>query len=562
VRRSTAPLTAGLLLLAAAPLHAQQPDAEPELTPELARTLVEFHNAPTTSRFTGTVRISAGNELSGDVSVLEGTLFLDGAVDGSVLVLNGSAVLGPAARIADDLVVIGGTVRGDSSAVGGDLLVVPEPLRYRRDGDSISAVIARAEPRPAVSAGRDFGFGRTDLLVTAHGTYNRVEGLPLAIGPRVRFGGSNPTVLDALLLYRTESGITPDLDDLGWLLGVEQFAGGHRRLSLGVTLESDVVPIETTGIRDLEASLATFLLHRDYRDHYQRTGWSAFVQWLNPRRSLRLRAEVLDERHEWRAAGDPLALFDNDEPFRPQPLVGAGDLTSVRLRGEWDTRNEPAEPSSGWWVRADVEQGLAGELELPVRPGAGGVTIAPTPLDEGFSALTVDLRRYGRLGPRSRVAIRVLAAGSIDGEALPPQRQHALGGEGTLPAYSLFELDCAARSETVQLGPHEFFPYYGCDRALLFQASYELSLPFIRPLGRALGWDFDFGAEPAVSVFFDAGRAWTERDAREGRGAGPDDFIADAGIGVRLGRIGVYWAVPLSGREDGVNFFLRLGPRL
>ena len=60
-------------------------------------------------------------------------------------------------------------------------------------------------------------------------------------------------------------------------------------------------------------------------------------------------------------------------------------------------------------------------------------------------------------------------------------------------------------------------------------------------------------------------RAWTERDALrsagDGRSPGLDDFAADAGFGLRLGRIGLYWALPLSGHDDGINFFVRIGSR-
>jgi len=46
------------------------------------------------------------------------------------------------------------------------------------------------------------------------------------------------------------------------------------------------------------------------------------------------------------------------------------------------------------------------------------------------------------------------------------------------------------------------------------------------------------------------------------RGRGTSDFVTDAGIGLRFGVLGVYWAVPLSDRGTSTNFFVRLGPRL
>jgi len=89
----------------------------------------------------------------------------------------------------------------------------------------------------------------------------------------------------------------------------------------------------------------------------------------------------------------------------------------------------------------------------------------------------------------------------------------------------------------------------------------EQTLPFIRPLGRSLGLDFDFGYEPALALFVDVGRAWIEDGSLRGRTSGDSDFAVDGGLGIRLGRIGFYWALPLSD-DDGVNFFVRIGPRL
>jgi outer membrane translocation and assembly module TamA len=64
------------------------------------------------------------------------------------------------------------------------------------------------------------------------------------------------------------------------------------------------------------------------------------------------------------------------------------------------------------------------------------------------------------------------------------------------------------------------------------------------------------------AAFFDAGRAWNELDALDGRGGGESDFSADAGLGIRIGELGFYWAYPLSGSGKGLNFFVRIGRRL
>lgn len=553
-------LTAALLAVAT-PATAQ---SYRDLTAEAAVALTEFHNAEATSRIAGEVLIARGTELHGDVAILNGPLIVEGSVVGRILVINGSVILESGARITGDVVVVGGDIEGaEQAVVDGELVVYREALRYRRVGERI--LVEPPEGIAGLSAGREFPFGRTSFSVAMSGAYNRVEGLPIAFGPRVAFGRSNPTVLEAQLIYRTAGGFTLEERQIGHVLRAEQFLGGHGRVRLGATLRSEVLPIETAGVSDTESALATFLLHRDYRDHYEREGWTGYVRWTNEGRALDATLEYRHEEHDTRAAMSPWALFDNGEPFRPQPLTGVGSLNTIAFRVVHDSRNEVRDPSSGWWLRLESEQGVGGEMSVRASPdGAGGVTAAPWDIDERFSAMSLDARRYLRLGPLTRVALRAWAAGSLDGGALPPQRQHALGGEGTMPGYELFRFDCGARDVSVSFGGEsdEYFLHYGCDRALLAQASIERTLSFVRPLGRGLGLDFDFGPEPALAVFGDVGRAWIESDALRGRAGGASSFDADLGIGLRFGRIGFYWAIPVTDGGGGANFFVRVGPRI
>ncbi|MBI4544064.1 MAG: BamA/TamA family outer membrane protein [Gemmatimonadetes bacterium] len=558
-------LAAAALMGAALPAAAQEKAAaEPELSAEIAFEIVEFYNRPATIRLAGASRLAPGSEVLGDVAVLGGPFVLGGRVRGRVVVINGNVQLESGAEITGDLLVVGGGARGlENAAVGGTVSIFGEPLRFRLQDGSIVA----QDPRPGepgISAGRDFTFGRTDFTVIARRGYNRVEGLPVTFGPRLTLGGSNPTRLEALLIYRTVAGLRLDSDELGYTLRGEQFLGGRRAARLGLILHSETLPIEDWGLSDRENSLATFLLHRDYRDHYQRVGWSAYLRLAPRGRSYDASLEYAEERHEMLAARGPWALVDNDEEWRPQPAVAEGRLRSLAARLAYDTRNQGADPSAGWYVRARLERGLGGSLrqELGPDPATGEPIFEDRPANDHFLDGLLDLRRYARMGPRSKLGVRALLAGSLDGKALPPQRQHALGGEGSLPAYALLSFDCGARRRSASAGDEEFYPFYGCDRLALVQLEYQATLPMPRRLGPLrLGHELDLGDTFGWVLFFDAGRAWTEPEARSGRGAGPSDFAADAGLGLRLGRLGFYWAIPLAGSGQGLNFFVRLGPR-
>ncbi len=552
----------GVVLAATAPLHAQTP-ARVEVPAEEALELFEFFNRAETIRMMGESRIARDAEVNGDLAVLGGPLHVAGRVRGRVVVLNGDARLEPGAQILGDLTVVGGVVIGlDSATVAGEVRSYREPLRYRLERDRI--VPAPRAPEPALTAVRDFGFGSTGVTLAAHRGYNRVEGLPVVVGPRFESHSANPLRAEAFLIYRTASGFDPDANDLGYLVRLEQYVGGHRVVRLGATLHSEIVPIEAWGVSDRENSLSTFVLRRDYRDHYEREGWSAYLRVAPPGGRYDVSLGYRDERHGSVTNAEPWALFGDDDAWRPLPRVAEGRLRSLVGRVGYDTRNEGEDPTTGWYIQGELEHGIGGTLHRPELPQLCDLEACegyrPGPVETEFSTAFVDVRRYARLSPTSRLALRAVAGMSLNDRPLPPQRQHVLGGEGSLPGYDAFAFDCGARDRGTL--PDGMLPYYGCDRMALVQIEYRSRFPFGRGWGRKLGRDIDLGELPEWVVFFDVGRAWTEQGARDARDAGLDDFAAGAGAGLRFGPIGLYWAVPLSGHDDGINFFVRIGTRL
>lgn len=575
-----------VILAAALPLAAQEPAAAAadsvralDLPDDVAEAVVAAFNDPSRLRLIGTATIAAGDTLRADVAVLEGPFDLGGHIAGDLLVVNGDLRLRPGASVAGDVLVVGGEAEGvEEARITGVVSVYPDRLRYRSEGGRI---IRMRDVEPSAGLSGVLEWGRSDFLIATGDSYNRVEGLPITFGPRVRTAGSNPLRLHALAIYRTETGVRIDTDDLGYYVQAEQFIGGRQELRVGVTAHSVVEPIEDWQITDLESGLSTFFFHRDFRDHFDRTGVSGFATWSSERTPLSLTAEVRHDRHRSLAAGSPWSLFRNAEQWRPQPLVGEGRLTTVRLGGAFDTRSDPLEPATGWLLRGHLDQSIAGELVYPqafvpdpLEPEA------PVPLVEAgttfgrLSAGVIDIRRYNRVDPRSRLNFRLLLGGSLSGEPLPPQFQHALGGEGSLPGYDLFSLDCQARNRTVYRSPQDaadpaaprFVPRYGCDTFALFQAEYSGRFSF-RMRWDSAPWRDDgdgeaaeVGVDPAWeftpdwTVFVDAGRGWNLESATD------EELAVDVGVGLVLGRIGAFVALPLSG-EGGINAFIRLGPR-
>jgi len=518
----------------------------------------------------GDTRIGPGQRVWGSLTVVGGWLELEGAVQGDVVVLDGDVYLGADARIEGDLLVLGGHVEGAPQAVSGRIAVGPAAPLYRVAAGRL-VLEDEAVPAPPVQEAD----GRADFLLASGRGYNRVEGMPITVGPVIETGGANPLHLRGLLIYRTEAGWSFRSDDIGYYLRGEQYMGGHRAWRAGITLHSLVEPIEMWKVSDLENGLATFLFRQDQRDYYRRQGWAIFVDHAPSQSPLSLGAEVRFEKHGSEPPGSPLTLFRNDAPWRPQPLVAEGSLHTLVGRAAVDRRDRPDDPSFGWIGQLEMEQTLSPELAMPAF-----VPVTPTGVDEGgvverapvphFGRIWADLRQYNRIGPGARLNFRAAGGGRTFG-SLPPQRQIALGGAGTLPGFPLFALDCGARQARVLRrddaahaagdAPH-FFPGYGCDRFLLLQAEYrgKLSLRFQWPGG---GWQEDDEREPLRVVptwdaapdwvaFFDAGRGWSER--------GNEELALDLGLGIAFQRLGIYLAVPLTS-GGSVRLFGRVGPR-
>jgi hypothetical protein len=365
------------------------------------------------------------------------------------------------------------------------------------------------------------------------------------------------------------------VDRTGFDVRMEQFLGGERTFRVGGSVHSRVAPVEAWGLSDKENALASFFLTTDHRDHFERRGWSAFVRATPASIPLDASLEFHREEHTSLAAGDPWSVFRNDRPWREQPLVAEGTTRALVARASVDTRDTRREPGAGWFAEGSLRRNLGGSLTapaagIPATPGIPRPSRWPGPeLEPRFTTGMLDVRRYTTVGRGGRFNLRGVVGGTLDGEPLPPQFQHALGGVGSLPGHRTFAADCGARESLVVLDPagegssvHR--PFYGCDRFALFQAEYRGALNLTTGFGppdadesprRARRHD-----RPSWVVFFNAGRGWS--DGAWGELPRPDSpTLYDAGLGLILGEGGIYWAFPVGEHGEGSRFVLRLQRR-
>ena len=138
-----------------------------------------------------------------------------------------------------------------------------------------------------------------------------------------------------------------------------------------------------------------------------------------------------------------------------------------------------------------------------------------------------------------------------------------------MPGYGLFWGDCSARDATVGKPvsggsvPDPAFHQYGCDRIAMFQA--ELRQTFFTNLGvggNGTGWMPVIDLTPGWTLFTNVGRGWALSDTSPaGYERADTRNMWDAGLGVFLGSVGVYWATPLTENPGESNFFIRLALR-
>lgn len=548
------------LALALQPLAGQEVVRDQELPLEFTGDVLALVNDPGTVLLEGDASIPPDRVIQGPLAVVGGTLSLMGRVDGDVLVLNGDLFLGDGASIGGDVLVVGGDVNpGAEDQVAGLVTVYSRSLPLIREE-------GRLAPRPETARDRPgLVLGDSRLTIRTGRGYNRLEGLPILFGPVIRTTSRNPLRLDALAVFRTDSGFS--LDDLGYWVRLEQGLGGRGRWRLGASAYSEVQPLEDRGLADLEASLVTAIYHRDLRDYFLNEGWSAYLEARAPGAPVTARLTYRDEDHRFRAVGDPWTLLRSDASWRPLPLISAGIFRSLEAAVEVDNRNNEDDPTDGWYLRASVTRGLDASWAVPEYALTdSGPSVPSAPFRDDPTFARIDLRRYARVDPTSDLRLRLYVAGSVSEDPLPPQFQQALGGLGSLPGHHRFALDCGARQSAVLVGDpvdaQRTYPRYGCDRTALIQAQYRNELDFNFGTGSGnQDWD-DWRWWPNVDLtvawilFMDAGRGWSYSP-----GGSDTETLADVGAGLTLGDLGLFWAYPMNGDDRRVRFFVRLQHR-
>jgi hypothetical protein len=547
------------------------------LPADVAAEVVRVYNAATTLRARGALTIDANYNATGDVAVLNGPLTIAGHVTGRVVAINADVTLLPGARIDGDLLVVGGHVDGRTdAAIGGDLRVYEAVLPYRENGEQIAV----AEEGHAGSAddpswwrrwNRRRERSRSEITFASAHTYNRVEGLPLQIGPSYRRETNWGQVqVEALGILRTANHLEWTPDNLGHRARAEVRFGGQPGLALGGRLYDVVESVEPWQLSDAEVGLAAFFLHRDYRDYYNRHGASAYVRLVGGDVAS-FTVGLADERWASRETNDPLTLFRNAQGWRPNPMMDEARFHIATASLKLDSRSTPSRTWSGWYGSLDFEHGTGHDVLVSpyVQPrtieGPGTGILPNVNYNRGF----VDLRRYNRLAPNAQFNVRLVAGGQLGGDDLPLERRLSVGGPGTIPGYDFRSFTGNTDVGQCNAAPNAAAPAL-CQRVALLQAEYRGDLRY------NIGFDdsdrtFRYWRDAGASwvLFADAGRGWLVGDAEDDRLTYRKNqipafgtFRTDVGIGFDFADLGLYLAKAVSDTKEPLNFLIRVRRRI
>jgi hypothetical protein len=307
--------------------------------------------------------------------------------------------------------------------------------------------------------------------------YNRVDQLNLGLRYQLQSQDSHYPRLGARYEYAfgRERGL--------YGVQVEQPLLTERWLAVGVTFVRVTDHSDLQQVGDFENTLAMLLGHQDYRDYFEREGFSAYLSSRIPGFST---VSVTFGNHEYRSLPTltgTASWFHQNGTWRPNPPIDEGEAHTISLRLErLAHRTSLTRAGLYHWIELERANG-----------GLGG--------DFDYTRFLADVRSVVRVSLATTLALRLVGGAALAGD-LTPQREFTAGGVDGLRAHSFSEF----RGNQMALG----------------QAEYSFGLWRPRMHG------FQSGLQ--AIVFLDSGTAW--ENPGNAWNPGSQRFAADGGFGL------------------------------
>jgi hypothetical protein len=369
----------------------------------------------TLNAITGDYVIAHDEVVDRDIYVKDGTLTVEGILRGNATVIRGDINVLSGGRITGNAHAINGSIHRDSNGViEGDI---------HESSSMRTGFFKRYLERRATYAFAPRWLHENLYTEGPIFRYNRVEGVYLGLSSAKKFYWDGKRIISGygsvgygFKTHRWRGQLGLDRQFAG-SLGLLEFGGeGHN-----LTDTKDDWIIGMT-----ENTLAAFLFREDYRDLFQRAGFSAHTAWYtkSPNLSTMINVEYRYDDYKSLSKTTNWSLFKNEDDFRENPAVANGTMRSAVVTIGLNTVGKERYSPKGWDIFGQAEFG---------RHDWDRVMVEGSPSQSDFTRAVVDVRRYQPLSRYDNLNMRV-RLGSLKGDYLI-QKGFEVGGVNTMPAF-------------------------------------------------------------------------------------------------------------------------------
>ena len=347
------------------------------------------------------------------IVVIEADLKIDGIVHGDVLVIWGNVDVSPTGEVRGDITSVDGTVYLHGNAqVGGSMLETNWRNLVDKD-EYISSHYYHSNPS-------NYGTLRmpqsdNHLMVR----YNRVEGafLGFAVPKQLRYRAGHFSGYGF-------GGYGFETRKFRYQIGIDRwfFDPLDYRTELGAEYHDLTDTKDLWRIEYTENSVAAFFVKKDFHDYFRRRGYSAhYSQNITP--FFQTKVEYRSDDYFSLSRSTNWALFGGDRDFRENPELGddEGHMRSLYAQIVIDSRDHLKSPRKGFYLNVNGEKSAPDFL--------GG--------DFNYERYLAEVRIFAPMAFGETLRLRGIA-GTSRGD-LPLQKDYELGGISTLRGYDYKE---------------------------------------------------------------------------------------------------------------------------
>ena len=233
-------------------------------------------------------------------------------------------------------------------------------------------------------------------------------------------------------------------EKVGYALGFERPFFRVRKLYLGGEIHDLTATDDQWQLTGTEASLAAIGPRRSYRDYYRRRGIQITSAYrVHP--SVDLLLAWRGERQEPLQVQSNFSFWDRDDPFRPNVQATDGRLSALVIGASIDPHGFDDESLEATYRRHQLDSLFGLRLPGPERDSDLSARwridwtselSSPHALQSDFDFRRHILAGRAELPLSEHQEVDVRAIGGWSEGLLPPQRQFAIGGIGTVHGYA------------------------------------------------------------------------------------------------------------------------------